>query len=122
MKYNNQYKKADNFNDGFIYYGLIKTERNSNGVKIGEKFVEKGKLAFEEVNIRDNDNITAYSLGYTINKKIKVPYRHLENNIKIKINNDDTIYDVIKRDSSDQKKLYLYLQIAKNEREVIESD
>ena len=78
----NQFKKADTFLDGFIHYGQIQTLRNSKGVKTGETFNELGKLAFSEVNIRDTDNVTAFSLGYTINKKIKVPYRKIESNIK----------------------------------------
>ena len=118
----NQFKKADTFLDGFIHYGQIQTLRNSKGVKTGETFNELGKLAFSEVNIRDTDNVTAFSLGYTINKKIKVPYRKIESNIKIKINTDDTVYDVVKQDTSDHKTLYLYLQISKNESEVISNE
>ena len=67
------------------------------------------------MTIRDNDNYVANSLGYTINKKVKVPYRNLPQNIKVKI--DDEIYDVIKKDSSDKIDLYLYLQIATNKGE-----
>lgn len=118
MKRDNKFKKADTFTDGFIKYGLVKIKRNENGVKIGEEFVEKGKLAFGNVNIRDDDKITAYSLGYTINKKIKVPYRKIEKNIKIKVNDDSTLYDVVKMDSSDNKTLYIYLQISSNKSEV----
>ena len=118
MKYQNRFKKADTFTDGFIKYGLVKTKRNEKGVKVGEEFIEKGKLAFGEVNIRDNDNITAYSLGYTINKKIKVPYRKLKKNIKVKVNDENTLYDVVKMDSSDNKTLYIYLQISRNKSEV----
>lgn len=116
---NNKFKKSDTFPDGFIKYGLIKIIRNNLGVKIKEEFIEQGKLAFGDVNIRDNDNVTASSLGYTIDKKIKVPYRKLNNNIKIKINNENDLYDVVKRDSPNKKTLYIYLQIAKNESEVI---
>lgn len=118
MKYENRFKKADTFTDGFIKYGLVKTKRNEKGVKVGEEFIEKGKLAFGNVNIRDSDKITAYSLGYTINKKIKVPYREIEKNIKVKVNDDSTLYDVVKMDSSDMKTLYIYLQISSNKSEV----
>lgn len=118
MKHENRFKKADTFTDGFIKYGLIKTIRNEKGIKVGEEFIEKGKLAFGDVNIRDNDNITAYSLGYTINKKIKVPYRKLEKNIKVKVNDEDILYEVVKMDSSDNKTLYIYLQISSNKSEV----
>lgn len=109
-----QEMKHETYNDGFISYGQIQTIRNANKVKIGEKLKQIGTLPFETLSIRDNDNIVADSLGYTINKKIKVPYRELPENIKITINEDKTIYDIVKRDSSDKINLYLYLQIASN--------
>lgn len=100
------------YNDGFIRYGLIKVLKNVRKEKIGEQFDEIGKRPFANVNIRDNDNQTADSLGYTIDKKIRIPLSELPENIKIKINNEDVIYEVKKRDSSDGKNIYLYLQIA----------
>lgn len=108
--------KHETYNDGFLKYGKIKAIRNKNKVKIGEEFAEIALLPYELMSIRDNDNIVADSLGYTINKKIKVPYRHLPENIKVKINNE--IYDIVKKDSSDKAKMYLYLQIASNKREI----
>ena len=54
----------------------------------------------------------------TINKKIKVPYRKLKKNIKVKVNDENTLYDVVKMDSSDNKTLYIYLQISSNKSEV----
>lgn len=102
------------YNDGYIHYGKIETIRNANKVKIGEKIERIGMLPFENATIRDNDNIIADSLGYTINKKIRVPFREIPQNIKVTINNDKTIYDIVKRDSSDNINLYLYLQIASN--------
>ena len=100
------------YNDGFVKYGLIKVLKNTKKEKIGEEFVESGKRPFANVNIRDNDNQIADSLGYTIDKKIRIPISELPENIKIKINNDDVIYEVKRRDSSDGKNIYLYLQIA----------
>lgn len=104
--------KHETYNDGFLKYGKIKAIRNENKVKIGEEFEEIGILPYEIMSIRDNDNIVADSLGYTINKKIKVPHRQLPENIKVKIDNE--IYDIVKKDSSNKVKLYLYLQIASN--------
>lgn len=104
--------KHETYNDGFIQYGSIKPIRNKNKVKTGETFEKKGKLPYELMTIRDNDNLIADSLGYTINKKIKVPYRNLPENIKVKIGT--VFYDIVKRDSSDRINLYLYLQIASN--------
>lgn len=109
--------KHDTYNDGFVRYGTIKIIRNENMVKTGEQIKEIGILPFAISTIRDNDNIVAESMGYTINKKIKVPYRELPQNIKITINNEQDIYDIVKKDSSDKKNLYLYLQYAKNSKE-----
>lgn len=104
--------KHETYNDGFLKYGKIKAIRNENKVKIGEDFEEIAPLPYELMSIRDNDNIVADSLGYTINKKIKVPYRQLQESIKVKIDNE--IYDIVKKDSSDKVNMYLYLQIASN--------
>ena len=104
--------KHETYSDGFIKFGSIKAIRNKNKVKTGEEFSELGILPYELMSIRDNDNLIADSLGYTINKKIKVPYRVLPENIKVKIGK--TIYDIVKKDSSDKINLYLYLQIASN--------
>lgn len=104
--------KHETYNDGFLKYGSIKPLRNKNKVKIGEEFKKIGILPYELMSIRDNDNLIADSLGYTIDKKIKVPYRLLQENTKVKINEE--IYDIVKKDSSDKINLYLYLQIASN--------
>ena len=109
--------KNETYNDGYIYYGIIQIKRNDKKEKIGESFKQKGRLPFERCSIRDSDNLTADSLGYVIDSKIKVPYRELEKNIKIKINNEDTLYDVVKKDTTDRKKLYIYLQNVSNEKE-----
>lgn len=109
--------KHETYNDGFIKYGLIQALRNNSKVKIGETFEVLGTLAYETMSVRDNDNIIADSLGYTIDKKIKVPYRVLPENIKVKL--DDVIYDIVKKDSSDKVKLFLYLQKASNQKEVM---
>lgn len=109
--------KHETYNDGFIQYGAIKTIRNSSKVKTGETFEVLGTLAYESMSVRDNDNLIADSLGYTIDKKIKVPYRILPENIKVKI--DKVIYDIVKKDSSDKVKMFLYLQKASNQKEVL---
>ena len=105
------------YNDGFIKYGLIEILKNAKKEKIGENFKELGIRTFANVNIRDTDNQIADSLGYTIDKKIRIPISELPENIKIKINNDNTIYEVKKRDSSDGKNIYLYLQVATAKKE-----
>ncbi len=110
------------YNDGFIKYGLIKILKNAKKEKIGEQFEQIGKRPFANVNIRDNDNQIADSLGYTIDKKIRIPISDIPENIKVKINNSDTIYEVKKRDSSDGKNIYMYLQIATSKKVEVNND
>ena len=104
------------YNDGIAYFGLIKILKNAKKEKIGETIEIIGKRPFANVNIRDSDNNIAESLGYTIDKKIRVPLSQIPENVKFKINNDNQLYEVKKRDSSDGKNLYLYLQIASNKK------
>lgn len=108
------------YNDGILYYGSIKVIKNAKKEKIGEEIQIIGKRPFSFVNIRDNDNIEADSLGYTIDKKIRIPLSPLPQNIKVKLNNDEDIYEVKKRDSDDRKNIYLYLQKSTNKKDGVE--
>lgn len=110
------------YNDGILYFGSIKVIKNAKKEKIGEEIEMKGKRPFAYVNIRDSDNIEADSLGYTIDKKVRIPLSNFPQNIKVKLNNDDDIYEVKKRDSDDKTNIYLYLQKATNKKEVIDND
>lgn len=110
----------ETYNDGILYYGSIKVLKNSKKEKIGEEIEIIGKRPFSYVNIRDNDNIEADSLGYTIDKKIRIPNSPLPQNIKVKLNNDEDIYEVKKRDSDDNKNIYLYLQKATNKKDGVD--
>lgn len=116
MMSNNKYHYS--YKDGYVHFGTIEIVRNENKVKTGENINEIGILPFSNVNIRDTDNEIANSLGYTINKKIMVPYRKLPQNLKVKINKEETVYDIVKSDTADYINLYLYLQIASNEKDV----
>lgn len=107
----------ETYNDGILYFGSIKVLKNAKKEKIGEEIEIKGKRPFANVNIRDNDNIEADSLGYTIDKKIRIPLSDIPQNIKVKLNDNDDIYEVKKRDSDDRKNLYLYLQKATNKKD-----
>lgn len=108
------------YNDGILYYGSIKVIKNAKKEKIGEEIQIIGKRPFSFVNIRDNDNIEADSLGYTIDKKIRVPLSPLPQNIKVKLNDNEDIYEVKKRDSDDRKNIYLYLQKSTNKKDGVE--
>ena len=90
---NNKYHYS--YNDGYVHFGEIEIIRNEKKIKIGEQIKEIGVLPFSNVTIRDNDNIVASSLGYTINKKIMVPFREIPQNIKVTINNDKDVYDIV---------------------------
>lgn len=107
----------ETYNDGILYFGSIKVIKNAKKEKIGESIEIKGKRNFSYVNIRDNDNIEADSLGYTIDKKIRVPLSPLPQNIKVKLNDSDDIYEVKKRDTDDRKNIYLYLQKVSNKKD-----
>lgn len=102
-------KKHDTYNDGFIYFGKIKTLRNSKKEKTGETVEIEGKRTFERMYIRDIDINIADANGYSIDQKIKIPKSDLPENIKIKINNEEDLYDVKRRDG-DNNNIYLYLQ------------
>lgn len=108
------------YNDGILYFGSIKVIKNAKKEKIGEEILIKGKRPFAYVNIRDNDNIEADSLGYTIDKKIRIPLSPLPQNIKVKLNDNEDIYEVMKRDSDDRKNIYLYLQKSTNKKDGVE--
>ncbi len=107
----------ETYNDGVLYFGSIKILKNAKKEKIGEEVEIKGKRPFSNVNIRDNDNIEADSLGYTIDKKVRIPLSPLPQNIKVKLNDEDDIYEVKKRDMDDRKNIYLYLQKATNKKD-----
>lgn len=108
------------YNDGILYFGSIKVIKNAKKEKIGEEILIKGKRHFAYVNIRDNDNIEADSLGYTIDKKVRIPLSPLPQNIKVKLNDNEDIYEVMKRDFDDRKNIYLYLQKSTNKKDGVE--
>ena len=51
--------------------------------------------------------IFAQAFGYTLDMKVKVPYRQISTNNKVKIKDD--LYDIYKKDE-DYPNIYLYLQ------------
>lgn len=110
------------YNDGMLYYGKVKTIREEKTrEKIGEKIEEEGKVPFSRATIRENDNQIAESLGYTIDVKVKVPHFENETDCKVKINeeflnnNEEEVYDIIKKDIGTDKQIYIYLQKVRNE-------
>lgn len=98
------------YDDGILEYGEISTIYDSAKRKIGEGFNVLEKLMYKEMSVRDQDYVTANSLGYTLDLKIKVPKRNLSSKKKVKIS--DLIYDIYKIDFDDIN-TYIYLQVVK---------
>lgn len=106
-----QYRET--FNDGFLAFGRKETIR-SNGKRVGERFIEDGKLAFKEMSCRDGDYQMAGILGASLDMKVKTLYHPRlrsvnKSKLKVKINN--TEFDVIKADNDKNRSfLFFYLQ------------
>ncbi len=107
----------ETYNDGILYFGSIKILKNAKKEKIGEKIDIEGKRPFSNVSVRYSDNIEADALGYSIDKKIRIPFSPLPQNIKVKLNDSEDIYEVKKRDLDDNKNIYLYLQKVTNKKD-----
>lgn len=101
-------------NDGFANYGVQKTERSANRVRVNGKFENMGRLAFKTLSCREQDYQIAQTLSAVLDMKIKTFYPpdlkdFPKNKLKIRINNIE--YDVIKVDHDTEKRyLFFYLQ------------
>lgn len=101
------------FNDGVLIYGARKTNR-INGKRTGTIFQEEGKLAFNELSIREQDYEMADINTSRLDLKVETmypPFFKRRRKTKYVIMIDDVEYDVIKIDSDYGKNyLYFYLQ------------
>lgn len=108
---NRQIRKT--FNDGFLEYGNRKTIR-TNGKKTGSEFIPQGRLAFNELSIREQDYQAADISTSRIDLKVETlypPFFKKTRKSKMKVLIDDVEFDVIKVDSDYSKNfLYFYLQ------------
>lgn len=104
----------ETYNDGFLVYGHKITKRSETGKRVGEEFIEEGKLAFKEVSCRESDYQMAGILGASLDLKVKTPYPpsfRQVNLSQLKVLIDDMEFDVIKADPDTVKRsLYFYLQ------------
>ncbi|AOM13811.1 phage head closure protein [Bacillus thuringiensis] len=111
----------ETFNDGYLAYGYKKTERSEEGKRIGETFQEEGRLAYQEMSIRDSDYQMVGVVTTGLDAKVKTLYPpsfRKRNKNKFKVFMDGTEYDVIKVDpDADKQYLYFYLQQAVKSRE-----
>jgi len=102
----------ETFNDGFLSYGHKQTQRSETRKRIGEVFIEEGKLAYREMSCRDQDYQMAGIMGASLDRKVKTLYppsfRNINKN-KLKVVIGHVEYDVITVDS-DRHYLYFYLQ------------
>lgn len=96
----------DSYNDGILFYGEVKSKLDNQARKIGEEFVLKGKLFYDEMSKRDQDLEVANSLEKTLDYKVKTPRIDLDSTYKVKIKEE--YYDIIYIDS-DEKNNYIYL-------------
>ncbi|MDF2605903.1 MAG: putative phage head-tail adaptor [Bacillales bacterium] len=102
------------FNDGFLLYGHKVTQRSELKKRLGETFVQEGKLAFREMSARDSDYQLVGMMGAKLDLKVKTMYPpsfRTINKSKLKVVIRNVEYDVIKVDSDNVTKfLYFYLQ------------
>ncbi len=101
------------FNDGYLLYGHRKTVR-TNGKKTGTEFTSEGRLAFNELSIREQDYQIADIATSRLDLKLETFYPPFFKSIKknkLKVLIETVEYDVIKVDSDYGKNfLYFYLQ------------
>ncbi|KGR88403.1 hypothetical protein [Lysinibacillus odysseyi] len=104
----------DSLNDGFAYYGTKETRRSERGKRIGEKFVEMGRLAYQEMSSREQDFDLVQAMSRALDLKIRTlrpPHLDRATLSKLKMVIDGIEYDVIRVDSDREKRyLYFYLQ------------
>lgn len=108
-------------NDGFLSYGVKQTQRGTNAKRIGEVFVEQGKLAYQLLTSRESDYQFAHGMGASLDLKVKTlhpPFFHAMEKSKLKVVIHSKEYDVIRADV-DVTKTYIYFFLqeagAKNE-------
>src|SRR5699024_5141231 len=101
------------FNDGYLEFGQRKTIR-TKGKKTGTEFRSDGKLAFNELSVREQDYQLADLSTSRIDLKVETlypPFFKKTRKTKMKVLIDGTEFDVIKVDSDYNKNfLYFYLQ------------
>lgn len=102
-------------NQGLLFYGKITTLRDSvNKKKIGEEFVEKGKLFFNYISIRKPD-VEYYSQNSNkIDLKVKTYYVDSVDKKIHKVKISDIIYNITDVDI-DNKKKYMYWYLSMTE-------
>ncbi|MEI3605926.1 head-tail adaptor protein [Pseudogracilibacillus sp. SE30717A] len=105
------YRKT--YNDGYLTYGT-KTTKRKNGKRIGSTFEPEGKLAFNELSIREQDYQMADMSTSKLDLKVETMYPpsfKMKRKTKYTVVIESIEYDVIKLDTDYSKNnLYFYLQ------------
>ncbi len=100
-----------NFNDGLLFFGDFKTERDekTRAKKGKKKFVADGKAFFEFENIRQDDFTQFEGKRNKTNLKVSTYFLPgVEESLKVKI--EDNLYEINKIDvTKDRKLMYWYL-------------
>ncbi|TGB04693.1 phage head closure protein [Halobacillus salinus] len=102
------------YNDGFLVYGRHETLRSPTRKVIGKEFVEKGKLAYQLMSIREEDYSMAETMGSSVDVKVKTPFpplflRWKKSDLVIRIGAEE--YEVISVDYDRSKRnLFFYLR------------
>ncbi|HDR8448198.1 TPA: phage head-tail adapter protein [Bacillus cereus] len=111
----------ETFNDGYLVYGYKKTERSEEGKRVGETFQEEGRLAYQDMSIRDSDYQMVGVVTTGLDVKVKTLYPpsfRKRNKNKLRVFMEEIEYDVIKVDHDAGKQyLYFYLQQVVKSRE-----
>jgi len=97
-------------NDGFLNYGVIVTERDSQTkAKKGEAFQTRGSLAFSFESIRQQDTEVYSTNETTLDLKVKTYYTSgLTKSHKVLLENET--YSIIQMDpTKDRRYIYWYL-------------
>lgn len=100
--------KHHTYNDGILTLLDINPIINSYGKKTGEKQLKTGFVRYSSIQGSMQDNELASSLGYTLDKKVKVPKGSVSPKMKVKIK--DEIFDIYKLEDSDTFSDFLYMQ------------
>lgn len=117
----NNKRLRETFNDGVLSFGHRVTQRSETGKKIGETFMEEGRLFYREMSHREADYRLVDALGSSLDIKVKTMYppsfRTVDcNRLVIHIGEDE--YETIRVDTDETKSyLYFYLQKVGNSNE-----
>lgn len=102
------------FNDGYLTYGYMETERDDNESIIDEVFTEMGSLAYKHMSARESDYQLTDTMGSRLDMKVKTRFppsfrKVNKNKLTVMIEGDE--YNVTHVDPDNVNRfLYFYLE------------